>query len=264
MAPTPQQQDYMVFLISTKTTCLSVPQFQLVAQKHITLPNSSVKFFKITLARFHPLLKIVQISSRKINSKIATCTNFTNVCKIPIEKFMKFLEFTNTNCIAYFNKKFYKQLQGEALGSPVSPVIANIYMEHIESLAIPTSPTLIKWGFRYVDDVHSAIRKYQVNKHQEHLNSIDPHIKFTIELQGIDGIPFLDNLAKTTPNSIESTIYRKPTHTDRYLDYKCNNPISAKLSVIHILLHRTKQVCSTPEFSQKLIFFTKSYTTTTT
>ena len=43
------------------------------------------------------------------------------------------------------------------MGSPVSPVIANIYMEYFESLAIPTSPTLIKWWFRYVDDVHSVI-----------------------------------------------------------------------------------------------------------
>ena len=41
--------------------------------------------------------------------------------------------------------KFYKQLQGAAMGLPVSPVIANIYMEYFESLAIPSSPTLIKW-----------------------------------------------------------------------------------------------------------------------
>ena len=68
------------------------------------------------------------------------------------------------------------------MGSPVSPVIGNIYMEYFESLAIPSSQTLIKWWFRYVDDVHSATRKDKVNKHQEHLNSIDPHIKFTIEL----------------------------------------------------------------------------------
>ena len=33
-----------------------------------TLPNSSlIKVFKITVARLHPLLKIVQISSRKLN-----------------------------------------------------------------------------------------------------------------------------------------------------------------------------------------------------
>ena len=101
------------------------------------------------------------------------------------------------------------------MGSPVSPVIVNIYMEYFEFLAIPTSPTLIKWWFRYVDDVHSAIRKGQVNKLQGHLNSIDPHIKFTIELPGIDGVSFLGTLTKPTPNSIESTVYRKTTLIDR-------------------------------------------------
>ena len=195
----------------------------------------------------------VPIEIQVINSKTSICTNFTNVCKISTEKFIMLLEFTITNCIFSFNTKFYKQLLGAAIGSPVSPVIAYLYMEHFESLAIPTSLTLIKWWFRYVDDVHSATRKDQVNKFQEHLNSIDPHIKFTIELPGTDGLSFLDILTKPTPNSIESTVYRKPTHTDRYLDYKSNHLIPAKLSVIHTLIHRAKQVCSTPELLQKEI-----------
>ena len=194
---------------------------------------------------------IIPFALQVINSKISTCTNFTNVCKIPTEKFIKLLEFTLTNCIFCFNMKFYKQLQGAALGSPVSPVTANIYMELFESLAIPSSPTLTKWWFRYVDDVHSATRKDQVNKLREHLNSIDPHIKFTIELPGTDGLPFLDTLIKPTSNSIESTVYRKPTHTDRYIDYNSNHPTSANLSVIHTLTHRAKQVCSTPDFLAK-------------
>ena len=126
-------------------------------------------------------------------------------------------------------------------------------MDYFESLAIPSSPALIKWWFRCVDDVHSATRKDQVNKLQEHLNSIDLHIKFTIKLTGTDGLPFLDTLIKPTPNSIESTVYRKPTHTDRNLDYNFNHPFSAKLSVIHNLIHRAKQVCSTPEFLVKEI-----------
>ena len=135
--------------------------------------------------------------------------------------------------------------------SPVSPVIANIYMEYFESLAIPSSPTLIKWWFRNVDDVHSATRKDQGNKLQEHLNSIDPHIKLTIELPGTDGLPFLYTRTKLTPNSIEFTVYRKLIHTDRRLDYNSNHPISAKLSVIHTLIHTAKQVCSTSEFLAK-------------
>ena len=156
-----------------------------------------------------------------------------------------------TNYIVCFNKKFYKQLQGTAMGSPVSPVIVNIYMEYFESLAIPTSPTLIRWCFRYVDDILSATRKYQVNKLQEHLNSIDPHIKFPIEPLGIDGNLFSDTLTKPTPNSIESTVYRKPSHTDRYLDNNSIQPISGKLTVIHTFIHRAKQVCLTPELLAK-------------
>ena len=193
----------------------------------------------------------VPVALQVINSKISTCTNFTNICKIPIEKFIKLLEFSLTNCIFCFNMKFFKQLQGAAMHSPISPVIANIYMEHFESLAIPSSPTLIKWWFRYVDDVHSATRKDQVNKFQEHLNSIDPHFKFTIELPGTDGLFFLDTLTKSTSNSIESTVYRKPTHTDGYLNYNSNHPISAKLFVIHTLIHRPKQVCSTSDLLAK-------------
>ena len=156
------------------------------------------------------------------------------------------IKFTLTNCI-FFNNKFYKQLQGAAMGSPVSLVIANIYMEYFESLAIPSSLTLIRWWSRCVNDVHSATRKDHVCKLKEHLNSMDPHIKFTTELPGTDGLTFLDTLTKATPNSIVSTVNRKPTHTDRYLDYKSNHPISAKLSVTHTVIHRAKQVCSTPE-----------------
>ena len=86
----------------------------------------------------------VPVALQVINSKISTCTSFTNVCKIPIEKFIKLQEFTINNCIFCFNKNFYEQLHGAVIGSPVCPVIANIYMEHFEFLAIPISLTLIK------------------------------------------------------------------------------------------------------------------------
>ena len=195
---------------------------------------------------------------------MSTCTTFTNVCKIPTEKFIKLLEFTITNCIFCFNKKFYKQLQGAAMGSTVSPVTANIYMEHFESLAIPILPTLIKWWFRYVIDVHSAMRNDQVNTFLEHLNSMDPHIKFIIELPGTEGLPFLNTLTKPTSTSTESTVYRKHTHTDSY--YNSNNRISAKLSVIHTLIHRAinKYVLHLNSLQKKEITFTKSYKTATT
>ena len=152
----------------------------------------------------------VPVALQMTNSKISTFTSFTNVCKIPTEKFIKLLEFTITNCIFCFNKKFYKHLQGATLGSPVFTVFTNIYMEHFESLAIPTLPTLIKWWFRYVDDIHSAIKKDQVKKLQGHISSIDPHIKLTIELQGTDGLPFLDTVTKPTPTPLNPQSTENP------------------------------------------------------
>ena len=219
--------------------------------KHLLINPEEETFMSFDVSAVFTNIQ-VPVALQVINSKISTCTNFTNVCKIPTEKFIKLLEFIITNCIFCFNKKFYKQLQGAAMGSPVSHVIANIYVEYFESLAIPTSPTLIRWCLRYVDDVHSATRKDQANKFQEHLNSIDPHIKFTIKLPGTDGLPFLDTMIIPTPNSIESIFYRKPTHTDRYLDYNSNHPISANY-FIHTLIHRVKQVCSSSAFLAKEI-----------
>ena len=126
-------------------------------------------------------------------------------------------------------------------------------MEYFESLAIPSSPTLIKWWFRYVDDVHSVIRKDQVNKtsrapqfhrstHQIHHRT--PRNRWT---------PLPRYPDQNTPSSTEFIVYRRPTHTDRYLDYNFNHPISAKPSVINTLICKAKQVCSTPEFHAKEI-----------
>ena len=67
----------------------------------------------------------------------------------------------------------------------------------------------------------------------QYLNSIDPHIKFTIEQPNAEGgIPFLDTFPKPQGESIAVAVYRKPTHTDRYLDFNSSHPVSAKRAVV--------------------------------
>ena len=64
------------------------------------------------------------------------------------------------NCVFTFQDRFYKQLHGAAMGSPCSPVVANIYMEYFENMALgPELPVPIKDWKRYVDDVFSIIPK---------------------------------------------------------------------------------------------------------
>ena len=65
-------------------------------------------------------------------------------------------------------------------------------------------------------------------------------------------IPFLDTSVKPEADGTPSiTVYRKPTHTDQYLQWDSHHHLSAKFSVINTLSHRAKTVCSKPELLQQ-------------
>ncbi|KAL9961859.1 hypothetical protein ACROYT_G030890 [Oculina patagonica] len=81
-----------------------------------------------------------------------------------------------------------------------------------------------------------------------HLNSINPHIKFTIEVESEDSIAFLDT--KTTrreDGSITVSVYRKATNTDRYLDLRSHHHPQQKHSVARTLMDRARNIPSTEE-----------------
>ena len=126
-------------------------------------------------------------------------------------------------------------------------------MEYFEKRALgpelPTPFTINTW-LRNVDDVLTIIKKGSCDALQNYLNSKDANIKFTIEPPNAQGaIPFLDTFPRPSGANLKivTSVYRKPTHTDRYLDYNSNHPKSAKRAVVRALTDRAKNICSTPE-----------------
>ena len=106
------------------------------------------------------------------------------------------------------------------MGSPVSPIVANIYMEEFEHLALNTAPERPRQWKRYVDDTFCIMKGNAVGGFLVHVNSLKPTIQFTMELETQGRIPFLDAcLRRHTDGSLVTSVYRKPTHTDRYLQY---------------------------------------------
>ena len=83
-------------------------------------------------------------------------------------------------------------------------------------------PLLVEGMFlaHYVDDSHSCLKKNQVDAFHQHLNSINANIHFTLELEDANGygLPFLDSVTSRRGTAIQVEVYRKLTHTDRYLD----------------------------------------------
>ena len=95
------------------------------------------------------------------------------------------------------------------MGSPISVTIANLVMEHIEIKAINSFFSPPKLWSRFVDDTF-VIKSDIVKKIFAHINSIEASIKFTIEYEKEDTLPFLDVLVMKKKSGILATkIYRK-------------------------------------------------------
>ena len=156
------------------------------------------------------------------------------------------LEFCLTNTSFIFQGRYHEQTEGAAMGSPLSPIIANLYMEAFEKEAISTAPDPPTFWRRFVDDTFVIIQKEKEDSFFNHINNIDNKIQFTKEASTSDGsMPFLDTLVTINGDgSLNTKVYRKPTHTDLYLQWDSHHTIAAKYSVINTLHHRAKAVSS--------------------
>ena len=67
----------------------------------------------------------------------------------------------------------------------------------------------------------------------------------------VEDIPFLDTFPKPQGEGIVVAVYRKPTQTDRYLDFHSSHPVLAKRAVVRALMDRAENVCSDPDILAK-------------
>ena len=106
-----------------------------------------------------------------------------------------------------------------------------------------------------MEDTWVVQREENKQSFLQHINSVDPVIKFRVENNKEDGaIPFLDTIVKPEADGkLSITVYRKPTHMDQYLQWDSHHHLSAKYSVINTLTHRAKTVCNKPEVLQQEI-----------
>ncbi|GJQ64819.1 hypothetical protein Trydic_g6996 [Trypoxylus dichotomus] len=139
------------------------------------------------------------------------------------------------------------------MGSPLSPVVANIFMESFECVALEISELKPKAWFRYVDD--SIIWPHgrdTLDSFFGYLNSQHPDIKFTMEVEknSVEITPFLDVLVTQKPNGrLVNSIHRKPTHTNRYLPADSHHQ---KLSVVNSVVRRAVSISEANNLSKKL------------
>ena len=106
--------------------------------KHITLaPGECLSSYDVsalfTSVPIDPALKIIM----DVLVKDHTLKDRT---VIGIDDSILLLEFCLKNTYFSFQGQFFEQVEGVAMGSPVSPIVANLYMEYLEQKALSTAP----------------------------------------------------------------------------------------------------------------------------
>ena len=142
---------------------------------------------------------IINVTPNKLKELLLPCT--------------KYVRFS-------FNEQFYLQKDDIAMGSPLGPVIAGIFLVELERCLLPMLSSYMASWKRYVDDTIAYVKKDAIDHVLSILNSFHGNISFTYE-QEINGkISFLDTLILRNGNIFETTVHRISTHNNIYLHWE--------------------------------------------
>lgn len=157
--------------------------------------------------------------------------------------FKKLLQIATSGEFLY-KDRIYKQLDGVAMGSPLGPTLANLFLASMESNWV-SSPNAPLCYLRYVDDIFAMFSndRDDAANFLQYLNSRHEHLRFTMEI-GPKSLPFLDTMLDISDQNLNVSVYRKPTHTGLLMNFSAYSPIQWKFGVIRCLLHRAYKVCT--------------------
>ena len=152
------------------------------------------------------------------------------------DQLAKLLEIATTNQLFQFNGHLYEQIDGVAMGSALGPLMANVFLCHLEEKLTTkvVMPTLYK---RYVDDTLAITPSTDVAfDFLSTLNSLHPSLSFTIEFPIDNKIPFIGMEIIKNGTTVETQVYRKPTNTGLLLDFQSHTDKRYKYCQLKIMI----------------------------
>ena len=166
--------------------------------------------------------------------------------------FAELMKSATTSVEFSFNKTMYKQTDGVAMGSPLGPALANIFVGYYEEKLFSQKQKPPAY-YRHVDDTF-AIFDYEAEADEflTKLNCLHPFLKFTSEKEKEKCLPFLDVYVERTDIGFEIGVYRKPTFTSHYFRWQSFSPLKRKISLISTLVHRVLMICTKRRFKGEI------------
>ena len=171
--------------------------------------------------------------------------NYPNV-KFTRKELQKLFKISTSETHFIFNNEIYDQIDGVSMGSPLAPILANLFMGYHEKdwieKAQAAKPTFYK---RYVDDIFAVFEsELDAETFHKYLNTKHKNIKFTYEKQIENKLPFLDILIGNNEN-LQTSVFQKKTYTGLLLNYFSFVPDYYKYGLIKTLIDRMYRINST-------------------
>ena len=144
-----------------------------------------------------------------------------------------------------FDGAMYDQIDGVAMGSPLGPVLANLFMSFHEKTWIQNyKGGNIHFYRRYVDDIFAVFDSCdEATKFLDYINSKHPNIKFTMEIEVSNCLSFLDVLV-TNCEKTSTSVFRKKTFTGLLTNYLSYTSETYKIGLIKNQLYRAYHISS--------------------
>jgi len=177
-----------------------------------------------------------------IEEVLRTDNVWTENSKLAKEDIITLTKICINSSYFQFRDKIYQQVDGTPMGSPLSPVLADLYLQSIEKQQVMGNSSVKLW-IRYVDDIFCIIKTTEREKMLKALNNCHESIEFTMEVENNGVLPFLDVLIYKKGKDLGHKVYRKPTHLNKYLDFNSHHHKSQKIAVIDSLVSRGVGIC---------------------
>ncbi|EYC35414.1 hypothetical protein Y032_1061g3515 [Ancylostoma ceylanicum] len=141
-----------------------------------------------------------------------------------------------------FENKLYEQKRGLAMGNRIAPLLAIMFLDHIEKSSLTSGILLYK---RYIDDVFViGTTEMDVDTTLDRLNAFDPKVSFTVERPDSDGyLPFLNTKIRVIQGQKEHLWHKKSASANILVHARSAHPHFIKANVVRNLMKTKNKLC---------------------
>ena len=157
------------------------------------------------------------------------------------KEMFEIISLTLKESVILFDNKYYSQIDGVAMGSPLGPTLTNIFLCYHESNWLKDCPKNFKpiYYKRNVDDIFVLfIKPEHALLFLEYINKKHKNIKFSIETELNGSLSFLDFKIFRENEKFVTSVFRKDTFSGVCTNFISFIPHEYKFGLVHTLLNR--------------------------